>query len=171
MEFGARTGLEIVIVRPPLVYGPDVRANFLALMRAIAKGVPLPVGAIDARRSVVYVDNLASALAECATHPNAANQLFHVTDGDDPTVSELARRIGHHLKRNARLVPIPAGWLRTAGKLTGKSAQIDRLTGSLRVDSSHIRDVLGWRPPFSLDEGLAATAEWYLKAASIGRKP
>jgi UDP-glucose 4-epimerase len=169
MEFGARTGLEIVIVRPPLVYGPGVRANFLALMRAIAKGLPLPIGAIDARRSMVYVDNLTSALATCATHPNAANRLFHVTDGEDPTVSALARRLGKHLNRNARLLPIPAGLLKTVGKLTGKSAQIDRLTGSLRVESTHIRDVLGWRPPFSLDEGLAATAEWYLKAASAGQ--
>ncbi|KMZ11266.1 UDP-glucose 4-epimerase [Candidatus Burkholderia humilis] len=166
MEFGVRIGLEIVIARPPLVYGPDVRANFLALMRAIAKGMPLPIGGVEARRSMVYVGNLASALAECAVHPLAANHLFHVTDGEDPSVAELARLIGRHLNRPVRLLPIPVGWLKTAGKLTGKSAKIDRLTGSLRVDSSHIRDVLGWRPPVTLDEGLAATAGWYLNAAS-----
>jgi UDP-glucose 4-epimerase len=170
MEYGAKSGLEIVIARPPLVYGPDVRANFLALMRAIARGVPLPLGAINARRSMVYVGNLADALAECALHPRAANQLFHITDGDDPTVADLARRLGVHLKRPARLLPIPAAWLKTAGRLAGKTAQVDRLTGSLRVDSGHIRDVLGWRPPCSLDQGLAATAEWYLKAASSREK-
>jgi UDP-glucose 4-epimerase len=159
--FGARTGLEIVIARPPLVYGPEVRANFFNLMRAIAKGMPLPLGALHARRSMVYVDNLASALAACATHPRAANQLFHVTDGEDPSVAELARRLGEHLHRPARLVPVPAGLLATLGRITGKSAQVERLTGSLRVDSAHIRDVLGWRPSFSLDAGLAATAAWY----------
>lgn len=162
-EFGARTGLEIVIARPPLVYGPDVRANFLSLMRAIAKGMPLPIGAVHARRSLVYVDNLASALVECAIHPRAAQQIFHITDGEDPTVADLARRLGHHLNRPARLVNVPARLLKTVGKLTGKSAQIDRLTGSLQVDSTHIRDVLGWRPPFLLDQGLAATADWFLK--------
>ncbi|MDR5732640.1 SDR family oxidoreductase [Caballeronia sp. LZ025] len=162
-EFGARTGMEIVIVRPPLVYGPEVRANFLALMRAIAKGMPLPIGAVTARRSLVYVDNLASAIVECATHPRAANQLFHVTDGEDPGVAELARRLGHHLDRPARLLPVPVGILKAAGRLTGKMAQIERLTGSLRVDSSYIRDVLGWRPPSSLDAGLASTATWFLR--------
>lgn len=161
-EFGARTGMEIVIVRPPLVYGPEVRANFLALMRAIAKGIPMPIGAVTARRSLVYVGNLANALVECATHPRAANQLFHVTDGEDPGVAELARRLGHHLKRPARLLPVPVGLLKAAGRLTGKTPQIERLTGSLQVDSSYIRDVLGWRPPSSLDAGLAATAGWFL---------
>jgi UDP-glucose 4-epimerase len=164
--FGARTGLEIVIVRPPLVYGPGVRANFLNLMRAIAKGMPLPIGAVEARRSMVYVDNLAGALVACAMHPRAANQLFHVTDGEDPTVSELARRLGVHLHRPARLVPVPARLLKTLGRLTRKSAQIDRLTGSLRVDSNHIRDVLGWRPTTALDAGLAATAAWFLASGA-----
>jgi UDP-glucose 4-epimerase len=169
-EFGARAGLDIVIARPPLVYGPDVRANFLSLMRAIARGVPLPLGGIDARRSMVYVDNLASALVECATHPRAANGLFHVTDDEDPGVAELAQRLGQHLQRPARLMTVPVGVLRTLGRLTGKSAQIDRLTGSLQVDSSHIRDVLGWRPPHSLDAGLAATAAWY-RAMASGQNP
>ncbi|WP_244815410.1 SDR family oxidoreductase [Caballeronia sp. Lep1P3] len=160
--FGARTGMEIVIARPPLVYGPDVRANFLALMRAIAKGMPLPIGAVDARRSLVYVDNLASALVACAVHPLAANRLFHVTDGEDPGVAELARMLGRHLNRPARLLPVPVGLLKAAGRLTAKSAQIERLTGSLRVDSTLIRDVLGWRPSYSLDAGLAETARWFL---------
>jgi len=163
-EFGARTGLEIVIVRPPLVYGPEVGANFLSLMNAIARGMPLPIGAVKAQRSLCYVDNLASALAECSTHPRAAGQIFHVTDGEDPAVADLARRLGVHLGRPARLVSLPVGLLKMAGRVTGRTAQIDRLTESLRVDSTHIRDMLGWRPAVSLDNGLAATAEWFLAA-------
>jgi len=161
LGFGSRTGLEIAVVRPPLVYGPGVRANFLAMMRAIARGVPLPLGAIDARRSLVSVDNLASATIECALNPAAAGRLFHVTDGYDPSVAELARKLGEHLGKPARLVPVPAGWLRGVARITGKTAQIDRLTGSLRVDSQRIRDALGWQAPQSLDEGLAATAAWF----------
>ncbi|WP_250440073.1 SDR family oxidoreductase [Caballeronia sp. AZ1_KS37] len=161
LEFGSRTGLEIAIVRPPLVYGPGVRANFLAMMNAIARRIPLPLGAIDARRSLVSVDNLASATIECALHPAAAGRLFHVTDGDDPSVAELARKLGQHLGKPARLVPVPVGLLRVVGRLTGKTAQIDRLTGSLRLDSSRIRETLGWQAPQSLDEGLAATAAWF----------
>ncbi|SPB15844.1 putative nucleotide sugar epimerase/dehydratase [Caballeronia novacaledonica] len=161
LEFGSRTGLEVAIVRPPLVYGPGVRANFLAMMRAIARGLPLPLGAIDARRSLVSVDNLASATIECALNPAAAGRLFHVTDGYDPSVAELARKLGEHLGKPARLVPVPAGLLRGVARLAGKSAQIDRLTGSLRVDSRRIRETLGWQAPQSLDEGLAATAAWF----------
>lgn len=161
LEFGERTGLEIVIVRPPLVYGPHVRANFLVLMNAINRGVPLPIGSITARRSLVYVDNLAHALLQCLTHWRAAGQIFHVTDGEDPTVAELARRIAWHLGKPAHLVPVPASWLRLVGRITGKLAQVERLTGSLQVNSDHIRDVLGWRPLASLEDGLKATAAWF----------
>ncbi len=161
VRYGEASGLEIVIVRPPLVYGPDVRANFLRLMAAIAKGLPLPLGAIEAKRSMVYVDNLADALARCSLDPRAAGQCFHVTDGEDPTVAGLARALGRHLHAPARLVPVPAGWLRLAGRLTGRSAQVDRLIGSLQLDTSHIRAVLGWQPPSSFDHGLAETARWY----------
>ncbi|MFM0517284.1 SDR family oxidoreductase [Caballeronia jiangsuensis] len=161
LEFGSRTGLEVAIVRPPLVYGPGVRANFLAMMRAIARGMPLPLGAIDARRSLVSVDNLASATIECALNPAAAGRLFHVTDGYDPSVAELARKLGEHLGKPARLVPVPGGLLRGVARVAGKTAQVDRLTGSLRVDSRRIRDTLGWNAPQTLDEGLAATAAWF----------
>ncbi|MDR5878896.1 NAD-dependent epimerase/dehydratase family protein [Caballeronia sp. LZ032] len=161
LEFGSRTGMEVVVVRPPLVYGPGVRANFLAMMNAVARGVPLPLGAIDARRSLVSVDNLASATVECALHPAAAGRVFHVTDGEDPGVAELVRKLGEHLGRPARLVPVPPGWLRGMARLAGKTAQIERLTNSLRVDSSRIRETLGWRAPQTLDQGLAVTAEWY----------
>jgi nucleoside-diphosphate-sugar epimerase len=161
VQYGEESGLEIVIVRPPLVYGPDVGANFLRLMTAISRGLPLPLGAIRAKRSLVYVENLADALAQCVTDPRAAGQCFHVADGEDLTVAELVRSLGKHLQAPARLLPLPASWLRVAGRLTGRSAQVDRLIGSLQVDTGHIRAVLGWLPPYSTDQGLAATARWY----------
>lgn len=165
IRYSQETGLDLVIVRPPLVYGPQVRANFLSLMDAIGKGVPLPLGLIDARRSIVYLDNLADALARCATDPRAARQCFHVADNDAtqpaPSVAELARLLGRHLGKPARLVPVPVSWLRVAGRLTGRSAQVDRLVGALQLDTARIRSVLGWQAPHSTDEGLAATAQWY----------
>ena len=159
--FGRETGLEIVIVRPPLVYGPGVRANFLQLMRAVARGLPLPLGMVQARRSVVFVDNLADALMHCAIDAAAAGQLFYVADDEAPTVAELARSIGKHLHKPARLLPIPTAWLRLLGRVTGRSPQVERLTESLRLDCTHIAGTLGWRPVCSLDEGLAHTARWY----------
>lgn len=161
VRFGEETGLEVVIARMPLVYGPRVRANFLRLMDAIWKGVPLPLGAIGSRRSLVFVDNLADALLHCATDPRAARQTFHVADDGAFTVTELARSLGRHLQKPARLLPVPESWLRLAGRATGRSAQVDRLVGSLQLDTTHIRTVLGWQPPYSADEGLAATARWY----------
>lgn len=160
-RYGEETGLEVVIVRLPLVYGPQVRANFLRLMDAIWKGFPLPLGAIDARRSLVYVDNLADALMHCATDPRAAHRTFHVADSDALTVAELARSLGRHLHKPARLLPLPASWLHLAGRLTGRTAQVDRLVGSLQLDTSRIRAVLNWQAPYSTDEGLAETARWY----------
>jgi nucleoside-diphosphate-sugar epimerase len=160
-RYGQQTGMEVVIVRPPLVYGQDVRANFLRLMDAIWNGIPLPLGAAHSRRSLIYVGNLADALVRCATDARAAGQCFHVTDGNDPTVTELVEAIGRHLQKPARLFPIPASLLRVAGRLTRRSAQVERLIGSLQVDTTRIRHVLGWTPPFSIDDGLAATASWY----------
>lgn len=160
-EFGAHSGMEIVVVRPPLVYGPGVRANFLRLMEAVWKGVPLPLGAVRARRSVIFVDNLADALVQCAVDAAAAGQTFHVSDGRDPEVAELVRLIAAALGVHPRLIPMPPAWLRAAGRLTGRSTQIDRLVGELRVDTRHIRDVLGWQPLFDLEDGLRATARWY----------
>jgi nucleoside-diphosphate-sugar epimerase len=161
ISYGGRTGLEVVIVRPPLVYGPEVRANFLLLMGAVWKGMPLPLASVDARRSLVFVENLADALMHCATDPGAANQCFHVADGNDLTVAGLARSLGKHLQKPARLLPIPVGLLRLAGRLTNRMPQIERLVGSLQVDTSRIRTQLGWQPPHSLDDGLATTARWY----------
>lgn len=169
IRYGDESGLDVVIVRPPLVYGPQVRANFLRLMDGIWAGVPLPLGAVRARRSLVYVGNLADALVCCATSPDAAHQCFHVADGDDPTVSELAQIIGRHLQKTVRLVPVPVGLLRLLGRLVRRPGHVERLIGSLQVDTSRIRRVLGWNPPYSADQGLAATAEWYRSKKRLPR--
>lgn len=160
-RFADESGLDVVIVRPPLVYGPEVGANFLALLRSVAKGIPLPLRGIEARRSFVYVENLADALVKCATRAEATRQCFHVADDEDATVAELVRAIAKHLNKPARLVPMRASWLRLAGRMTGRLPQVERLIGDLRVDNSHIRDLLGWQPPYGLDDGLAETARWY----------
>lgn len=161
LGYGEETGMEIVIVRPPLVYGPGVRANFLQLIRAIAKGIPLPLGAIAARRSLIYVENLASVLLECATNPAAPGKTFHVADSLDLSVSELARTLAAQLDAPQRLIPVPASWLRLAGSLTGRSAQVERLIGNLRLDCTRAREVLGWNAPYSVEQGLSETAAWY----------
>jgi UDP-glucose 4-epimerase len=160
-EFGGQSGLEIVVVRPPLVYGPGVRANFLRLMGAIARGLPLPLGAISAQRSLVYVENLADAITHCAIDPRAAGQTFHVTDGEDLSVAQLIRTLAAYLDAPGRLLPVPASWLRFAGKITGRTAVVDRLIGELRLDCSHIRQALDWHPPYTVAEGLKNTASWY----------
>lgn len=154
----AETGLEVVIVRPPLVYGPGVGANFRALMRLLGKGWPLPLACVDNRRSLVSVDNLADVLCCCVRHPAAAGRTYFVTDGENVSTAELCRRIGRALGRPARLLPVPVCLLRLAGTLTGRSAAVQRLTESLALDSGRIRRELDWTPPYSLDQGLAATA-------------
>lgn len=166
-QFGEACGLDVVIVRPPLVYGPGVRANFLRMMDAVFRGVPLPLGAIVARRSLVYVDNLADALARCAIDPRAARGCFHVADDDPPSVAALLRMTGEAIGRPARLLPVPTGVLRTVGRLTGRTAQIERLTGSLQLDTGRIKQVLDWRPPYTTEQGLVATAAWY-RASNVG---
>ncbi|KVV37356.1 NAD-dependent dehydratase [Burkholderia territorii] len=160
-HFGASNGLDVVIVRPPLVYGPTVRANFLRMMDAVARGIPLPLGSIAARRSIVYVDNLADALLQCAIDSRAAGECFHVADGDAPSVTGLLRLVGDALGKPARLIAVPPVALRALGTLTGHRAAIDRLTGSLQLDTGRITRVLGWHPPYTTREGLEATAAWY----------
>ncbi|RKP50846.1 UDP-glucose 4-epimerase family protein [Trinickia fusca] len=160
-QFGKHSGLEVVIIRPPLVYGPGVGANFFSLMHAVATGIPLPLAAIDARRSLVYVDNLADSIARCVADARAAGECFHVADAEYLTVAELARAIGEHLQKPARLLPVPPKWLNFVGRVTGRLPQVERLTSNLRVDSAHIRAVLGWQPSHSLDDALARTVRWY----------
>jgi nucleoside-diphosphate-sugar epimerase len=148
------TGLEVVIIRPPLVHGPGAKANFGALMRAVARGVPLPLGAVKNERSLVGLHNLADFVLLCTTHPAAANEVFLVSDGEDLTTPGLVRRIAAALGRPARLIPVPP-WILLAGATAiGKGDMARRLLDSLRVDISKSRALLGWTPPISVDEGL-----------------
>jgi nucleoside-diphosphate-sugar epimerase len=159
--FGRERGIEVAVVRPPLVYGPGVRANFQGLMRAVDRGIPLPLGSVDARRSMVFVGNLADAIRTLATTEAVVNGVYHVSDGDDLTVAGMVEAIAQALGRSVRLVPVPVSLLRGLGKITGKTAQIDRLTSPLRVDGRRLRSELGWVPPWSVAQGLAETARAY----------
>ncbi len=154
-------GMQWVILRPPLVYGPGVRANFLRLMQAIDRGIPLPVGRAIAPRSLVYLDNLADALGHCAFDARAAGNVFHVTDGEDLSVHALVGRLARLLGRPARRVAVPVALLRSLAKILGRRDEIDRLVSPLRLDSGKLRKLLDWNPPYSVDAGLAATVTWY----------
>lgn len=155
------TGMTIVIMRPPLVYGAGVKGNFVQMLKVLARGVPLPLGSIQNLRSLVYVENLADALLLCATHPAAANQTYLISDGEDTSTPGLLQQLGSGMGRPARLLRCPEALLKVAGHFAGKSDQIDRLLGSLQVDSGKIRRELNWTPPYSLQQGLQETAEWY----------
>ena len=157
----ALTGLPYSIVRPPLVYGPGVRANFLALVHAIDRGHPLPLGAVHNRRSLIYVENLCSGLRCVASHRAAAGQIFLVSDGEPVSTAELVRRLAAACGRSPRLFTVPPGLLRAAATLVGKRDTVDKLIESLVVDDQKIRSLLGWRPEYTLENGLAATAAWY----------
>jgi nucleoside-diphosphate-sugar epimerase len=157
----AATGLEIVVLRPPLVYGPGVKGNFLRLMGAVARGLPLPLASIANRRSLVHVGNLASAIVATLDAPQAAGRTYLVSDGEDLSTPDLVRAIARALDRKPRLLPFPPRLLEVTAALLGRGAEARRLTGSLQVDDSKIRRELGWRPPYSLAQGLAETARWY----------
>jgi nucleoside-diphosphate-sugar epimerase len=160
-EISEKTGMEVVIDRAPLVYGPCNPGNFLALLRIIAKGIPLPLASIRNLRSFLYIENLTDALACCATHPKAAGQTYLVSDGEDVSTPDLIRRIAKALDLPARLFPFPVPLMLLAGKLSGKSETVNSLIGSLTVDSTKIRRELGWKPPFTMEEGLTETARWF----------
>lgn len=160
-EVSARHGLEVVVVRPPLVYGSGVGGNFLRLMRLIDAGMPLPLRGIDNCRSLVCSRNLVDALIACTSHHNAAGETFLVSDGEDLSTAELVKRLAHALGRPARLICVPRMLLESAGRLTGRSAEIERLISSLRVETDRIRSQLAWTPPFSVEEALAETARSY----------
>ena len=155
----AETGMELVIIRPPLVYGPQAPGNFGSLMRWLQRGVPLPLGAIHNRRSLVALDNLVDLIVTCLTHPAAANQTFLVSDGEDVSTTDLLRRMGNAMNCPARLLPVPAGWLEQAAALLDKRDMAQRLCRSLQVDIKKTRSLLSWQPPLTLDEGLKRAAE------------
>ena len=148
------SGLELTILRPPLVYGHGVGANFAALARAVARGVPLPLGRIDNQRSLLAVDNLVDLITTCLTHPAAAHQTFMASDGEDLSTTALVQRIARAMDRPARLLAAPPWLLMTAATLLGQRAAAQRLCGNLQVDSRKARAVLGWTPPVTVDEGL-----------------
>jgi UDP-N-acetyl-alpha-D-quinovosamine dehydrogenase len=168
LDLARASGMEVAIVRPPLVYGPGVKANFLNMMKVLRWGLPLPLGAIDNRRSLVFLDNLVDLLMVCITHPGAKNQIFLAGDGRDLSTTELCRMLGGALGRPARLLPVPAAWIDTAAALLGKRSFSMRLCGSLQVDISKAETLLGWRPPVSVRMALEQTAEHFL--ASRERK-
>jgi nucleoside-diphosphate-sugar epimerase len=161
LDVAASSGLEPVILRAPLVYGPGVKGNFLRLMRLVDRGIPLPFGAVANRRSLVARANLAAALALCLRHPDAAGETFLVADGEDLSTPELIRRLARALERPARLFPLPPALLSRVGRLIGREPEIARLTGDLAIDSGTIRARLGWQPVVAVDEALAETAAWY----------
>lgn len=160
----AEAPLEVVIIRPPLVYGPGVKANFLSMMRWLDRGIPLPLGAVNNRRSMVNVDNLVDLIITCIHHPAAAGQVFLASDGEDLSTTALLRRLGAALGKQARLIPVPTQVIAFAARLLGRQAITQRLFGSLQVDSSLAQTLLNWQPLVSVDEGLRRTAAHFLTA-------
>lgn len=158
-NIAAQSGMDLVIIRPPLVYGVAVKANFAAMMRWLQLGVPLPFGTIHNQRSLVALDNLVDLIVTCLRHPAAANQTFLVSDGEDVSTTELLRRMARAMGRPARLVPVPAVVWTLAATLVGKQDLAQRLCGSLQVDIEKTRRLLGWQPPLTLDQGLKKAAE------------
>jgi nucleoside-diphosphate-sugar epimerase len=156
-EIASETGMETVIIRPPLVYGPGVKGNFLTLMQWTRWGIPLPLGAVTNKRTLLALDNLTDLIHVCLTHPAAADQTFHAGDAEDVSTAELLRRIGHALGRPARLFPLPDALLKRSARLLGREDVIERLCGSLQVDIRKARDVLGWVPRVGMEEELART--------------
>lgn len=155
------TSMEVVIIRPVLIYGPGVKANFLSMMRWLDWGVPLPFGAIDNRRSLVALDNLVDLVVICMDHPSAGNQTFLVSDGEDLSTTELLQRMARALRKPARLFPVPSWALQSVAIILGRKSLARRLFGSLQVDIEKTRSVLGWVPKVSVDDALSATAQDY----------
>jgi len=163
LDLSAKTGMEVVIIRPVLVYGPEVKANFLNMMRWLSSGVPLPLGAVHNKRSLVSLDNLVDLIITCINHPAAANQVFLASDGDDLSTTELLQRLSLSLGKPVRLIPVPVGILRTVAKLLGKYDVAQRLIGSLQVDITKTQKLLNWQPPVSVNEALQKTALAFLQ--------
>lgn len=162
LALGRACGLEVVIVRPPLVYGPGVKANFLGLIKLVERGLPLPFGSVDNRRSMVALDNLVDLLVTCATHPAAAGRIFMVSDGVDLSLAHLIRMIAAGFGTRAALLPVPPALMRGAARLTGRGAIADRLFGSLQVDIAQTQAALEWTPPVSPQAAINETIAHYL---------
>jgi nucleoside-diphosphate-sugar epimerase len=169
MGLAAQGGMKVAIVRPPLIYGPGVRANFLRLLRMVERRWPLPLGAIcHNRRSLVSVWNLCDLLLHLVSRPPALSGTWMVSDGHDLSTAELLRRLGQTMNRPVRLVAVPEGLLRVAGTLLRRNGEVARLCGSLVIDITRTREELGWSPPLTVDEGLTRTSAWYLAEGRSG---
>lgn len=167
-EIAIQTGMEVVIIRPPLVYGPGVKANFESMMRWLKRGVPLPLGSVtENRRSLVALDNLLDLIVRCIGHPGAANQTFLVSDGEDLSTADLLRRMGAALGRPARLMAVPVSILTFAAACLGKRGVAQRLCGSLQVDIQKNKLLLNWEPPVTVDSGLRMAAEGFLRETAV----
>jgi nucleoside-diphosphate-sugar epimerase len=163
-QISENSGMEVVVIRPPLVYGPGVKANFERMMHLLARGVPLPLGAVkDNRRSLVALDNLVDLLCLCLSHPRAAGRTFMVADGEDLSTAELLRRLAHALHAPARLLSVSPHILSCAANLLGKKGVARRLLGNLQVDSAETREILDWKPPVTVDQGLQRTVQGWEK--------
>lgn len=162
-QIASESNFEPVVVRPPLVYGPGVGGNFLRLMQLADRGLPLPLGSVENKRSFIGIENLVDLIVSCVVHPAAAGETFLVADGEDLSTPDLIRRVAKLLGRPARIVPFPVSVMRAAAKMLKKEDVLDRLCNCLQVDASKARRILGWQPSVPLDEGLAQTVRWYLK--------
>ncbi|MGB1427230.1 MAG: NAD-dependent epimerase/dehydratase family protein [Cycloclasticus sp.] len=170
LAIAEETSMEVVIIRPPLVYGPGVRANFASMIRWIQRGIPLPFGAIDNKRSLVALDNLLDFIVLCADReksPKAANEIFLISDGEDISTTVLLQKMSTALGKQSCLLPVPERWLRLVAKILGREDEAGKVLNSLQVDSSKARDVLGWKPVITMDEQLHKTAEWYLSEKNL----
>ena len=161
LQLSESTAMETVIIRPPLVYGPRVKGNFLSMLGWLYRGTPLPLDAIDNKRSLVGIDNLLDFITICINHPSAANQIFFVSDGSDLSTTNLIRNIAKAMGRRAWLFPISTSKLKTCATLIGRQDVVQRLCGSLQVDISKAKDLLGWSPPYCVDEGIEKTVNWF----------
>ena len=159
LKISQETGMEVVIIRPPLVYGANAPGNFHVLLKWVARGLPLPLGAVHNQRSLVALDNLVDFIILCAQHPKAANEVFLISDGEDVSTTELLQKVAKAMGKKARLLPVPVGLMRFVAKLLGKEDVANRLFGSLQVDSSKAREILGWTPVITMDEQLKKMVE------------
>ncbi len=159
LQIAKETGMQVVVIRPPLIYGEGVKANFKKMMHGVAKGLPLPLGAVHNQRSLVALDNLVDFIILCAQHPKAANEVFLISDGEDVSTTELLQKVAKAMGKKARLLPVPVGLMRFVAKLLGKEDVANRLFGSLQVDSSKAREILGWTPVTTMDEQLKKMVE------------
>jgi len=164
LELADETGMEVVIIRPPLIYGPNVKANFASMLKWVSKGIPLPFGSVTHnKRSLIALENLADFIVHCIDHPKAANEVFLISDGEDVSTTALFEKVANAFGKKPHLLPVPVSLMTFSAALIGKKVVADRLFGSLQVDSSKAGDLLDWKPVITMDEQLKKTAEAYIK--------